>query len=93
MSLDDFDNFQKIVENKISNDQFIAENKISNDQLIINNKYLSLCKTPSDINEHIPTLYEYSKKCESILELGVRSGVSTFATEKNNGLIILKRTI
>ena len=42
-------------------------------------KYLLMCNTPSDINEHIPTLYEYSKKCESILELGVRSGVSTFA--------------
>jgi hypothetical protein len=42
-------------------------------------KYLLMCNTPSDINEHIPTLYEYSKTCESVLELGVRSGVSTFA--------------
>lgn len=42
-------------------------------------KYLNMCNTPSDINEHLPTLYEYSKRCESVLELGVRSGVSTFA--------------
>lgn len=45
-------------------------------------KYLLLCNTPSDINEHLPTLYEYSKGCESVLELGVRSGVSTFAFMK-----------
>jgi hypothetical protein len=45
-------------------------------------KYLQLCNTPSDINEHLPTLYEYSKGCESVLELGVRSGVSTFAFMK-----------
>lgn len=35
--------------------------------------------TPSDINEHIPTLYEYATRCESVLELGVRTGVSTWA--------------
>jgi cephalosporin hydroxylase len=45
-------------------------------------KYLLLCNTPSDINEHLSTLYEYSKSCESVLELGVRSGVSTFAFMK-----------
>jgi hypothetical protein len=85
MSLDDFDNFQKIVENKISNDQFIAENKISNDQLIINNKYLSLCKTPSDINEHLSTLYQLSTECNSVLELGVRGVVSSWSFI--NGLV------
>lgn len=35
--------------------------------------------TPSDINEHIEVLYEYAKGSNSILECGVRSGVSTWA--------------
>lgn len=34
---------------------------------------------PSDINEHLQTLYEYAKKSHSVLECGVRSGVSTWA--------------
>lgn len=33
----------------------------------------------SDINEHLPTLYNYSKECNSIIECGVRSSVSTWA--------------
>ena len=33
---------------------------------IISNKYNDLCQTSSDINEHLPTLYEYAKKCNSI---------------------------
>ena len=38
------------------------------------------CKdTPSDINEHIPTLKEYASMCEHITEMGVRSVVSTWA--------------
>jgi hypothetical protein len=35
--------------------------------------------TPSDINEHLPTLYKYALNCESILELGVRGCVSSWA--------------
>lgn len=35
--------------------------------------------TPSDINEHIETLYKYSLECSSIAELGVRGMVSTWA--------------
>ena len=45
----------------------------------IEKKYLSLKNTPSDINEHLPTLYDYAKECESILELGVRGCVSSYA--------------
>jgi len=37
---------------------------------------------PSDINEHIETLYNYSKKCETIFELGVRECCSTWAFMK-----------
>ncbi len=42
---------------------------------IINQIYL----TPSDINEHIPTLIEYASECESITEMGVRAITSTWA--------------
>jgi hypothetical protein len=42
-------------------------------------KYNELCNTPSDINEHLPTLYKYGCECESILELGVRGCVSSWA--------------
>jgi len=42
-------------------------------------KYNELCNIPSDINEHLPTLYKYACECESILELGVRGCVSSWA--------------
>jgi hypothetical protein len=42
-------------------------------------KYEELCKMPSDINEHLPTLYRYAKECESVLECGVRGCVSSWA--------------
>ena len=35
--------------------------------------------TPSDINEHIETLYNYATECTHIAELGVRGKVSTWA--------------
>jgi len=38
-----------------------------------------LCDTPSDINEHLPTLYEYAQECDHITEMGVREVVSTYA--------------
>lgn len=37
------------------------------------------CVVPSDINEHLPTLYEYTKKCDSVVECGVRDVVSSYA--------------
>jgi GR25 family glycosyltransferase involved in LPS biosynthesis/predicted O-methyltransferase YrrM len=51
-------------------------------------KYNLLSNTPSDINEHLPTLYKYACECDSILELGVRGCVSSWAFLKglnNNG--------
>lgn len=41
--------------------------------------YEQMCTTPSDINEHLPVLYEYTKRCSSVLELGVKNAVSSFA--------------
>lgn len=35
--------------------------------------------TPSDINEHLPALYEYAMKCDHVTEMGTRSVVSAWA--------------
>jgi hypothetical protein len=45
----------------------------------IDGKYYYAANSISDINEHIPTLYEYAKNCEVIAEMGVRGVVSTWA--------------
>lgn len=47
-------------------------------------KYQEFCITPSDINEHLPTLRSYYDKCESVTELGVRGCVSLFAALASN---------
>lgn len=41
--------------------------------------FTTKCNTRSDINEHLPTLYEYTKKCNSVVECGVRDIVSSYA--------------
>lgn len=46
---------------------------------MIEEKYNHLCATSSDINEHLPTLKKYASECDSIVELGVRYIVSTWA--------------
>ena len=46
---------------------------------LLQKKYTELCKRKSDINEHLPTLYRYATQCESILELGVRGVISSWA--------------
>ena len=46
---------------------------------IIQKKYFNLITKPSDINEHLPTLFSYAMQCESIIELGVRECISSWA--------------
>jgi glycosyltransferase involved in cell wall biosynthesis/Flp pilus assembly protein TadD len=41
--------------------------------------YDAACKTPSDINEHLQTLYELASRCRHVTEMGTRTGVSTTA--------------
>lgn len=48
----------------------------------IDEKFLEQLSTPSDINEHLNTLFEYASNCETIAEFGVRSIVSTFSFAK-----------
>src|SRR3990167_2996377 len=45
---------------------------------MIEDKYKQLCETPSDINEHLPTLKKYALLSDTIFELGVRGMVSTW---------------
>lgn len=42
-------------------------------------RYARLCDHPSDINEHLPTLFDLAKQCGDIVEMGTRGGVSTTA--------------
>ena len=45
----------------------------------VKKNYEFLCRRPSDINEHLPTLFAYTTDCESVIELGVRGCVSSWA--------------
>ena len=45
----------------------------------IKTKYEKLCNETSDVNEHLPTLYNYAKECESVLELGAGNMISSYA--------------
>jgi hypothetical protein len=42
-------------------------------------KYEELSDRPSDINEHLHTLKKYTEECNTVVEMGVRSIVSTWA--------------
>jgi len=60
---------------------------------ILQQNYVSKCNTPSDINEHLPTLKKYADECTHITECGVRFVVSSYAFaislngKENNKLI------
>jgi hypothetical protein len=41
--------------------------------------YHEACSRPSDINEHLPTLYALARECQHVTEMGTRTGVSTTA--------------
>ena len=42
-------------------------------------QYVAAASTPSDINEHLPTLFNLANECEHVTEFGVRWGSSTSA--------------
>lgn len=56
-----------------------VHNIMSVSKSILHKQYKVLCGIRSDINEHLPTLYNYAKKCNSIVECGVRDVVSSYA--------------
>ena len=45
----------------------------------VNREYITRCNTPSDINEHLPTLARYAEECSTVAEFGMRSVISTWA--------------
>ena len=45
----------------------------------INERFLQLCRTPLDINEHLPTLKYFASLGTSVVECGVREVVSSYA--------------
>lgn len=46
-------------------------------KIISNYEYYT--NSPSDINEHLPTLKKYAEECDHVTEMGVRFVVSTWA--------------
>jgi hypothetical protein len=46
---------------------------------VLLDKYTEKCNHPSDINQLLPYLKEYADKCETVVEMGVRTVVSTYA--------------
>lgn len=46
---------------------------------MIRRTFIENCAAPSDINEHLPTLYTYASECAHVTECGVRTGVSSYA--------------
>lgn len=49
------------------------------DMELINQIYQNKCNIPSDIHEHLPVLKKYAEDCNVVVEMGVRSIVSTWA--------------
>jgi|GEM_PF-2105397 len=68
--------------------------KIELENLIIKTKKIEMEKvetqfkihseTPSDINEHLPAIYEYAKKCDHVTEMGLRWVSSSWAILRAN---------
>ncbi len=52
-------------------------NGVAHDELEMS--YQQVCETPSDINEHCPTLYLLAVQCDHATEMGCRTGISTTA--------------
>lgn len=55
---------------------------------LFESEYQKAKKIPSDINENLYELYELAKECETIVEMGVRTGVSTRAFLNTNAKLL-----
>ena len=47
-------------------------------QAILHQHYEKACSIPSDINEHVPVLRALAKECSSVVEIGLRTMVSSW---------------
>jgi FkbM family methyltransferase len=50
----------------------------------LQNEFLEAVNTPSDINEHLPVLLNLANECQTVVEFGVRTGMSTRALLVSN---------
>ena len=64
---------RSIIEKKTSN------KPIMNNTDVLTREYQLACAMPSDINQHLPLLNKLANECSTVVELGVRTGVSTRA--------------
>lgn len=71
-------NFLKIILMSVFSLTAIAEEPKDTENFL-RSVYEFMVKTPSFINEHLPTLYELSKQSESITELGTSPMISSWA--------------
>jgi hypothetical protein len=53
--------------------------KVDNLRTVLEAEYTWARRNASDINENVHLLYELAKQCDSVIEMGVRTGVSTRA--------------
>lgn len=51
---------------------------------ILVDRFYKHCHKPSDIHEHMPTLKMYANECDTVVEMGVRGIVSTYAFLMSN---------
>lgn len=56
-----------------------SETSKLNDDNVFQEEYEIAKKTPSDINQNLHILYDLAKECKTVIEMGVRTGVSTRA--------------
>ena len=96
MSLHDFDNFTEILQKNnyfVNNDSYIKNGEFNEKYFLstvyLKSKYTSLCNDHSNAKEYLRVLNEYATECESILELGVGAGISSWALL--NGIINNKK--
>jgi tetratricopeptide (TPR) repeat protein len=63
----------------LQNRQRAAHDAVFAENVALAKRYADTCETPSDIHEHLPTLYRLAKECRHVTEFGTRTGVSTTA--------------
>jgi hypothetical protein len=62
--------------------------QLSVDIDVFEKEYQWARKNPSDINENVHILYELAKECKTVVEMGVRTGVSTRAFLNTNAELL-----
>lgn len=72
-------NLSVLLRQRSRNEQAYFEAKGELTGWLLGERYHAACATPSDINEHLPTLYELARECKHVTELGTRTGNSTLA--------------